>query len=180
MAVAHEMLRAVAVAAAFVGFAFGAAAAGPVQVDASAPELDFRLANGKLVKARDLHGKVVVTMIWATWSPAARMQLGDLQRLYAGSRGKGLEVLALSIDESIGEVREFWRARGYTMPVAMRSDAFFEHYGRVTTTPMYYIVDRHGMLRHRIAGTLAPEKLEALVTPLVAEPAPSERFAAQR
>jgi peroxiredoxin len=163
-------------AAAFLGLSFGAAA-GPVPVDAPAPALDFRLTNGKLVKARDLRGKVVVTMIWATWSPAARMQLGDLQRLYAGSRDKGLEVLALSIDESIGEVREFCRARGYTVPVAMRSDAFFEHYGRVTTTPMYYVVDRSGILRHRVAGPIAPEQLQALLKPLLAESAPSERVA---
>jgi hypothetical protein len=105
------------------------------------------------------------------------MQLGDLQRLYTDGRGKGLEVLALSIDENAAEVREFWRARSYTMPVAMRSDAFFEHYGRVTTTPMYYIVDRQGVLRYRIAGEVAPEKLEALLRPLVAEPPPSERVA---
>lgn len=178
MAATLGLRRTIALAAAFLGLSFAAAAAGPVAVDAPVPELDFRLTSGKLVKARGLRGKVVVTMIWATWSPAARMQLGDLQRLYAGSRGRGLEVLALSIDESIGEVREFWRARGYTMPVAMRSDAFFEHYGRVTTTPMYYIVDRQGILRHRIAGTLAPEKLEALLEPLIAEPPPpSERFA---
>jgi peroxiredoxin len=177
MAVAHELRGAVALAVAFFGFTFCVAAAGPAAVDAPAPELDVRLISGKLVKARELRGKVVVTMIWATWSPAARMQLGDLQRLYAGTRGKGLEVLALSIDENIGEVREFWRARGYTMPVAMRSDAFFDHYGRVTTTPMYYIVDRQGVLRHRVAGTLGPEKLEALLKPLLAEPPPSERVA---
>jgi hypothetical protein len=63
------------------------------------------------------------------------------------------------------------------MPVAMRSDAFFDHYGRVTTTPMYYIVDRQSVLRHRVAGTLGPEKLEALLKPLLAEPPPSERVA---
>jgi peroxiredoxin len=169
--------RAVTLAATCFGVAFGVAAAGPAAVDAPAPQVDVRLINGKLVKARDLRGKVVVTMIWATWSPAARMQLGELQRLYSGSRGKGLEVLALSIDESIGEVREFWRARGYTMPVAMRSDAFFDHYGRVSTTPMYYIVDRHGVLRHRVAGTLGSEELAALLKPLLAEAPPSESVA---
>ena len=177
MAVAHGLRRAVTLAAAFFGCACGVAAAGPVPVDAPAPVLDVRLINGKLVKARDLRGKVVVTMIWATWSPAARMQLGELQRHYADGRGKGLEVLALSIDESIGEVREYWRAHGYTMPVAMRSDAFFDHYGRVTTTPMYYIVDRQGVLRHRIAGPVTPDKLEALLKPLLAEAPPSERVA---
>ena len=177
MAVIHGLRRAVALAAAFFGCAFGVAAAGPVSVDMPAPVLDVRLINGKVVKARDLRGKVVVTMIWATWSPAARMQLGELQRLHSGSRGKGLEVLALSIDESIGEVREFWRARGYTMPVAMRSDAFFDHYGRVSTTPMYYIVDRQGVLRHRVAGTLGSEALAALLKPLLADAPPSERVA---
>jgi len=177
MAVAHGLRRAVTLAAAFFGCACGVAAAGPVSVDMPAPVLDVRLINGKVVKARDLRGKVVVTMIWATWSPAARMQLGELQRLHSGSRGKGLEVLALSIDESIGEVREFWRARGYTMPVAMRSDAFFDHYGRVSTTPMYYIVDRQGVLRHRVAGTLGSEALAALLKPLLADAPPSERVA---
>ena len=58
------------------------------------------------------------------------------------------------MDENAGEVREFWRTRGYSFPAAMRSDAFFERYGRVSTTPMFYIVDRHGVLRHRIAGTI--------------------------
>ncbi len=177
MAVAHGLRRAVTLAAAFFGCACGVAAAGPVPVDAPAPVLDVRLINGKLVKAQDLRGKVVVTMIWATWSPAARMQLGELQRRYTDGRGKGLEVLALSIDESIGEVREYWRAHGYTMPVAMRSDAFFDHYGRVTTTPTYYIVDRQGVLRHRIAGPVTPDKLAALLKPLLAEAPPSERVA---
>jgi peroxiredoxin len=149
------------------------------RVDQPAPELDVRLLNGKLVKAKDLRGKVVVTMIWATWSPAARMQLGEIQHLYTAHRGKGLEVLALSIDERVGEVREFWRSRGYTMPVALRSDEFFDRYGRVSTTPTYYIVDRAGVLRHRISGTIAPEKLAELLKPLLAEPAPSERVAHQ-
>jgi peroxiredoxin len=177
MAATHGLRRTVTLAAAFFGFALGVAAAEPVSVDSPAPMLDIRLTNGKVVKARDLRGKVVVTMIWATWSPAARMQLGELQRLYSGSRGKGLEVLALSIDEDIGEVREFWRARGYTMPVAMRSDAFFDRYGRVSTTPMYYIADRQGVLRHRVAGTLGSEELAALLRPLLAEAPPSERVA---
>jgi peroxiredoxin len=163
--------------AAWVTALAAAPAAAATPIDQPAPELDTRLLNGKLAKAKDLRGKVVVTMIWATWSPAARMQLGDVQHLYAANRGKGLEVLALSIDERESEVRDFWRKRGYSMPVAMRSDAFFDRYGRVSTTPMYYVVDRGGILRHRIAGPIAPEKLQALLAPLLAEPAPSERVA---
>lgn len=165
--------------AAIIAAACAAAAyAGPIaQVDGPAPELDVRLLSGKLLKAKELRGKVVVNVIWATWSPAARMELPDVQRLYREYRDKGLEVVALSIDERPGEVREFWRKRDYSFPVAMRSDAFFDHYGRVSTTPMFYIVDRQGTLRYRVAGPVGPEKLEALLKPLIAEPPPAASVA---
>jgi alkyl hydroperoxide reductase subunit AhpC len=149
-----------------------ALAAATAQIDQPAPSLDVKLLNGKVMKAKDLKGQVVVTMIWATWSPAARMALGEVQKLYAAHHARGLEVMALSIDENVAEVRDFWRARGYSFPVGMRSDAFFDHYGRVSTTPMFYVVDRGGILRHRIAGPIGPEKLEALLQPLLAAPAP--------
>jgi peroxiredoxin len=147
------------------------------QVDRPAPELDVRLLSGKLLKAKELRGKVVVNVIWATWSPAARMELREVQRVYRDHRDKGLEVVALSIDEHPGEVRDFWRQREYSFPVAMRSDAFFDHYGRVSTTPMFYIIDRQGTLRHRIPGTIGTEKLELLLKPLLAEPVPAARVA---
>jgi thiol-disulfide isomerase/thioredoxin len=154
-----------------------ATAASALEIDQPAPELDVQLLNGKVLKAKDLRGKVVINMIWATWSPAARMELPEIQRLYQAHRDKGLEVVALSIDENVGDVREFWRRRGYSVPVAMRSEAFFERYGRVSTTPMFYIVDRQGVLRHRIAGPIAPEKLEVLLKLLLAEPPPGSRVA---
>lgn len=156
-----------------------AAKAAAIEIDQPAPELDVRLLSGKVLKAKDLRGKVVINVIWATWSPAARIELPQLQRLYQAHREKGLEVVALSIDENVAEVREFWRSRGYSLPVAMRSDAFFEHYGRASTTPMFYVIDRQGVLRHRIAGPIAADKLEALVTPLLAEPPPGSRVAKQ-
>jgi hypothetical protein len=59
----------------------------------------------------------------------------------------------------------------------MRSDAFFDHYGRVSTTPMFYIVDRHGTLRYRIAGPVGPEKLAELLKPLLAEQPPAASIA---
>ncbi len=168
MALVPTCRSAARIAAAFVMTAF-ALAVSAAEIDQPAPELDIALLNGKTLRAKTLRGKVIVSMVWATWSPAARMELPDIQRLYSEHHDQGLEIVALSIDEHIGEVRDFWRKRGYSLPVAMRSDAFFEHYGRVHTTPTFYIVDRQGILRHRIAGTVDPEKLESLLKPLLAE-----------
>jgi thiol-disulfide isomerase/thioredoxin len=162
-----------AVAVLAVAFFCGGAVAQTAQVDHPAPELDIRLLNGKLLKAKDLRGKVVVNVLWATWSPDARIEMPVLERAYREHRDKGLEIVALSIDESVADVRDFWRKREYSFPAAMRSDAFFDHYGRVSTTPTFYIVDRHGVLRHRIAGAVEREKFEALLRPLLAEPPPA-------
>lgn len=168
MAFVPTCLSAVRIAAALVITAF-AAAVPAAEIDQPAPELDIALLNGKILRAKTLHGKVIVNMVWATWSPAARIELPEIQRLYSEHRDQGFEIVALSIDENIGEVRLFWRKHGYSFPVAMRSDAFFERYGRVNTTPMFYIVDRQGILRHRIAGSIDLEKLESLLRPLLAE-----------
>jgi thiol-disulfide isomerase/thioredoxin len=176
MRLASICCRATRFAVVAAATAIATAAAG-LEIDQAAPELDVRLLSGKVLKAKDLRGKVVVSMIWATWSPAARMELPEIQRLYQAHREKGLEIVALSIDENVGEVREFWRKRGYSLPVAMRSDEFFEHYGRASTTPMFYIVNRQGMLRHRIAGPITAAKLEGLLVPLLAEPPPESRVA---
>jgi thiol-disulfide isomerase/thioredoxin len=156
-----------------VAFFCGTAATQVAQIDRPAPELDIRLLNGKLLKAKDLRGKVVVNVLWATWSPDARIGMPELERAYREHRDKGLEIIALAIDESVAVVRDFWRKREYSFPAAMRSDAFFDHYGRVSTTPTFYIVDRQGVLRHHIAGAVEREKFEALLQPLLAEPPPA-------
>jgi thiol-disulfide isomerase/thioredoxin len=156
-----------------VAFFCSGAIAQTAQVDQPAPELDIRLLNGKLLKAKDLRGKVVVNVLWATWSPDARIEMPLLEHAYREHRDKGLEIVALAIDENVADVRDFWRKREYSFPAAMRSDAFFDHYGRVTTTPTFYIVDRQGVLRHRIAGAIEREKLEALLGQLLAEQPPS-------
>jgi cytochrome c biogenesis protein CcmG/thiol:disulfide interchange protein DsbE len=138
-----------------------------VDVDRPVPELDFKLLNGKTLKAADLHGKVVVQMYWATWCPYCRSDLPELQRLYEAYRSKGLEIVALSIDEEEKTVRDFWKDKHYSFPVGMRSDAIFDHYGRVSTTPTYYIVDRQGIVRHRFLGSPEPGVIEQLVLKLL-------------
>jgi hypothetical protein len=54
----------------------------------------------------------------------------------------------------------------------MRSDAVFERYGRVESTPAYLLIDRGGAVRERVAGPLDPAKLRAKVAALLAEPPP--------
>lgn len=139
-----------------------------LEVNQPAPELDIKLLNGRTVKAKELRGKVVVTMFWATWCPTCRTALPELQRFYNDQHAKGLEILALSIDESPKDVRVFVKKNQITLPVGMRTDTWFDHYGRVAATPTVFITDRKGIVRHRLTGTAnSAEKIEHLTRPLL-------------
>jgi thiol-disulfide isomerase/thioredoxin len=134
--------------------------------------VDIRLLDGSTLKAQDLRGKVVVKMFWASWSPASLSALATLEQLQGVHQADGLAVVALSIDENERDARLSARAHGHRVPVAMRSDAVFERYGRVESTPAYLLIDRSGVVRERVAGPLEQAKLQAKVAALLAEPAP--------
>ncbi len=138
-----------------------------VETGKHVPDLDLKLLNGKTLGAKQLQGKVVVQMYWATWCPYCRADLPEMQRIYLSLQAKGLEIIALSIDESDKTVREFWKSKNYSFPVAMRSNAYFERYGRIGTTPTYFIIDREGVLRQRINGAPEPGVIEQIVTKLI-------------
>lgn len=145
----------------------GAGPAAAVETGRHAPELDIKLLNGKTLTAKQLHGRVVVQMYWATWCPYCRADLADLQRLYQQQHARGLEIVAFSIDESDKAVRDFWKGKHYSFPSAMRNDTIFEHYGRISTTPTYFIIDREGIVRQRINGSPEPGAIAQLVGQLL-------------
>lgn len=64
------------------------------------PDLAFTDAGGKSVKVADFKGKVVVMNIWATWCGPCKVEMPTLAKLQADYAGKGVEVMAVSIDEA--------------------------------------------------------------------------------
>jgi cytochrome c biogenesis protein CcmG/thiol:disulfide interchange protein DsbE len=139
-------------------------------LDRPAPDIEARLLNGKTVRSKDLRGKVVIAVFWATWSPAARADLPNIDRFVRQNAARGLYAIGFSIDENSAEVRAFWKKAGYAFPAAMRDDGIFRHYGRVSTTPLYYVIDRKGIVRERISGPVGPERLEKILGPLLDQP----------
>ena len=133
----------------------------------AAPRLDTLRIDGKLITARATEGKVVVQIFWATWCPICASEMPELQKLHDTYKSRGLEIIALSLDRDPGEVSEFWRAYGYTFPVAMRSEDIRQGYGRIVGTPTIYIIDRKGIVRLKHLGHMAYDELDALIKALL-------------
>jgi thiol-disulfide isomerase/thioredoxin len=120
----------------------------------------------------ELRGKVVLVNFWATWCPYCRHEMPAMQAFYRDHQARGFEIVAYSIDETQAEVDTFMRDKGYTFPAPLATRAVIEAFGGVSRVPLSFVVDRDGVIRHRIAGQVHAGRLDDLISPLLAAPAP--------
>ncbi len=128
-----------------------------------------QLDNGRTVTLAALRGKVVVVSFWATWCPYCRHELPEIQSFYSDWRRKGVEVLALSIEDDPALVAQFMRAHGYTFPAGLADTATQQAFGGVDRVPVSFIIDKSGVVRYKISGQVYYGRLEERVAPLLAE-----------
>lgn len=137
------------------------------QLNQPAPRVDTELISGKLLHAKELEGRPVMVFFWATWCSTCAREMPEIQRLYNTYKGKGFEILAISLDEDPAEVAAFWKEKGYTFPLAMYTDSSKKIWGSVPATPQMILIDRKGIVRMKSLGAISYEEREALIKPLL-------------
>lgn len=146
------------------------AAAKPV-VGEVAPDFELTLIDGSKVSLADLKGQVVVLNFWATWCVPCRAELPTLDTYYAMQQKHGLRVFAITTEGSvpIGQLKKLFAVMH--MPSARRIKG---PYGPLTGVPTNFVIDRAGRLRYAKAGAFDLAALNALLVPMLKEPAPAQ------
>ena len=137
-----------------------AARADGLQVGDRAPRVATELTSGKVLAGGHLEGKVALQYFWATWCLFCQGDLPDLEKLYRAYQPRGFEIIAQSLDDDLSVVIEFWQEKGYTFPVAMRSDETRAAYGPIRGTPTLFLIDRKGTVRLKHLGAMPDGALE--------------------
>lgn len=122
----------------------------------------------------DLHGKVVLVNFWATWCPYCRHEMPAMEAFYRNNRARGFEIVAYSLDKTQAEADSYLHKEGYTFPAPLISREVSEAFGGVGRVPLSFVIDREGIIRHKIAGQVHAGRLADLITPLLAEPGNAE------
>jgi thiol-disulfide isomerase/thioredoxin len=127
------------------------------------------LLNGQPLALDQLKGKVVMVNFWATWCGVCRAEMPGWQKFYEANKGRGFELVAMSIDEDQAELRKHAaKSAGLTFPIAWRwDDATDDNFGDVIGTPTLYILDKNGKVAWTKRGRVTPEQLAAVVEPLL-------------
>ena len=119
------------------------------------PLADFTLPDmqGHAVQLAALRGKVVFVNVWATWCPPCIEEMPTIQQLYERLHGRGLEVLAVSLDALGAQVVEpFMQSRRLSFPTLLDTKNFVQRLYRTTGVPESFIVDKRGILVDKVVG----------------------------
>ncbi|PIU40856.1 MAG: thioredoxin [Candidatus Omnitrophica bacterium CG07_land_8_20_14_0_80_42_15] len=157
--------------ATFIAFAFlyqTGCADGKGGNASSGPAPDFTLAdiNGKNISLNDFIGKDAVLLVFSTtWCPYCKEKIPGLKKLYSEYNGKGLQVLAVYIQEGKDKIASFIGKNSMPYPILMDTDgAVSQKYG-VFGVPSLFAIDKKGNVREK--GSNIPD--ESLLKTLINE-----------
>jgi peroxiredoxin len=153
-----------------------------VEVGSSAPQFAAQTLDAapKPVTLADYKGKVVLLNVWATWCPPCREEMPSMEALHRDFAPRGLEVVAVSIDDAGSEqkVRDFVKEFGLTFDVLHDPEGQIQRTYATTGVPENFVIGADGVVRKKAyAQDWNSRENRALVARLLDEagapPAPS-------
>ncbi|HEV8539953.1 MAG TPA: TlpA disulfide reductase family protein [Nitrospiraceae bacterium] len=151
---------------------------GGLKVGSLAPNFQLTDLNGNELSLANYRGKVVLVNFWATWCGPCRVEMPAMQLLYQDFDRKDFEILAVSTDpQGMAVTRPFRDALGLGFPILHDSDFRIGVLYGARTLPMTFILDRDGIITHRIFGARDWQSSEArqIIQNLVKRPEQNPR-----
>jgi len=114
--------------------------------------------DGDSVSLAAQRGKVVLFNVWATWCHPCRDEIPELLVLYDKYKGRGLELIGVSIDAggSDDAIRAFMKDFGMSYQIWRDPDERVSAQFLVVGVPATFLIDRDGTLRWRKTGPVQP------------------------
>jgi thiol-disulfide isomerase/thioredoxin len=146
-------------------------AAAHVKQGDPAPQFAVSLFDKQKITSDQLRGQVVIINRWATWCGPCKKELPELDTYYRQHAKDGLRVFAVTTEDSLPDYALKPLSAVLAFPLAHRVTG--STFDIMDAVPTNYVIDRRGVVRYAKAGAFDAETLEAVVGPLLAEPAPA-------
>lgn len=128
-----------------------------------APLFEGQSTSGKTVSLSTYRGKVVLLDFWATWCGPCRVEVPHLIEAYKRFRGKGFEIIGISLDADLAQMQAYVKAQKMDWPQVVdgrtREFKLANLYG-VEAIPATFLVGRNGKI---VATNLRGGKLAEVI-----------------
>ncbi len=119
----------------------------PPAIGSVAPEFYVRGESGQKIRFQDQHVQDTLLVLWEIHCLPSVQFLGALHDMdLAGGK---LQVMPVSIADSIDEVKEFYKKQGWDFPVFADADKSTKWAFKASITPAVYLIDKEGKIIYR-------------------------------
>jgi thiol-disulfide isomerase/thioredoxin len=162
-------MRSWKICATALALAMVAASADASEVGKPARDFTITTLDKQTVRSADLKGKVVVVNRWATWCTPCQAEMVVFDKYNRAHPGSDLKIYAVTteLQFSAKKLQPLQNILSYPLATSVSGWAYDVKDG----VPTSYVIDRAGVLRYAGSGAFSPASFDALVTPLLAEPA---------
>jgi len=149
----------------------------PIFVGSQVPDFRAKVLGSTQYKTlADYKGQVMLLNVWATWCEPCRAEIPSLERLQKAYGSQGLKIVAVSIDDYVGEdsIRRYADNFGVTFEILHDPTHAIERVLQTTGYPETFVVGPEGTIRKKIIGPDDWSSLgnRALVAQLLGLPTP--------
>jgi thiol-disulfide isomerase/thioredoxin len=132
----------------------------PIKIGAPAPKLVLKDLEGHTVDLESLKGKVVIVDFWATWCEPCQIMIPWLEEFHNRYASQGLEIVGVSMDDDIKDVKPFADKAKMNYPILFGNDAIADAWGGVFGLPTSFMIDRQGKIRATHQGLIGKDVIE--------------------
>ncbi|MGZ3639941.1 MAG: TlpA family protein disulfide reductase, partial [Ktedonobacterales bacterium] len=125
--------------------------------------------SNKSVRLSSMRGQVVVLNFWYVACEPCRYEMPALEKAYLAHKSQGLAIVGVNTSDDAQTISDFTNQIGITYPILRDLGERVTIQYKVTATPTTFVLDRHGVIRAKIAGPLDNDAVAKYVLPLLTE-----------
>jgi len=137
---------------------------GVVKIASGKDPIDVRLPDisGINVDLSDFRGKIVFLNFWATWCPTCVAEMPAMERLHRQMRRKDFAMVAISLQDNAGQVKDFFNKHKLTFTALLDSTGEIGARFGLRVIPTTIILDKTGKTIGIVTGPREWDSREAI------------------
>ena len=120
------------------------------------------LLDGSVYEPSSSAGRPLLVYWWSSTCPFCALQSPSMERLWQRHNGKGLQMVALSIDKTPQAATAYLKAKGYSFPAAWASPEWRRRFPKPKGLPITLLRGRDGALLLAEKGQMFDEDVAAI------------------
>jgi hypothetical protein len=122
----------------------------------------IELLDGSVYEPTASAAKPLLVYWWSSTCPFCALQSPSMEKLWLSQRGRGLQMVALSVDKKASDAQAYLAQKGYSFPAAWTSSEWRKAFPKPKGLPITLLRGRDGRLMLSERGQMFAEDVQAI------------------